>query len=91
MTWMLSFILTGRLTVDRTVQLHYCSLSYRPLPRGLIPYKEAVNVINLVLGAMSMYAVLLSLRFSLEVGIMFGIAVGIQLHVIINTINSCTV
>ena len=47
----------------------------RPLPRGLIPYKEAVLVINLVLGALSMYAVILSLRFSLDVGITFGIAV----------------
>lgn len=47
----------------------------RPLPRGLVPYKEAVLVINLVLGALSMYAVILSLRFSLDVGITFGIAV----------------
>ena len=54
----------------------------RPLPRGLVPYKEAVLVINLVLGALSMYAVILSLRFSLDVGITFGIAVRTTCNII---------
>ena len=48
---------------------------FRPLPRGLIKYDEVITVINMVLAAMSLYAGMLAWRFTLSVGLTFGLQV----------------
>ena len=51
---------------------------HRPLPRGLIKYREVVIVIYITLFAMAAYAVMLGLRFNWTVAILFGIQVRIM-------------
>ena len=47
----------------------------RPLPRGLIAYDEVVLVIQMMLGCLLGYALMMGMRFGAEVGWFFAFVV----------------